>query len=567
MDKVTVASAQLQFRLRSTIEECRDDLYRFARAAEAKGARVLLFPARAGLMVAAPLVRDRRFRLQLRSAAGQRQSAGLWQRVSGSAAGWMAQAFRTDLPGAILGEFAADSAALQRAYVELFGRMASTFGVTVVAPSAILPEASSGEVRHTTLVFGPGGDVIGRQSQVKDSAQQMEGVAHGQTWEVISTEIGRLGILIGEDVLIPEAARILALQGAEILLVQGATSAGEFPACRAAALARMQENSLYMAASYLIGEDPLRRAGASAFMGQAGVFAPRELTPRGDGVLVEMGGAQAEGIVTAEWDGNALRALWQVLPEEVRPGDAAHSAEAIAALYLRARETPALPVAPPDHPSTLTGVSPVTVSPAAASAEAAASQSSAGGKQAQAVDLEPLHDLAELPVLGSVISRWPLEVNEVSDSMAVTEAVTDWSPARAVEAEGESESPSTIRRDDETDEMEAVPRVEEASAPDEGDEAEVLVDEASERAGEAPTESVSEQPTSPVTAGDAALHEAGDGEAALAAGGSESEVRPPAPSGREPQAGPSPEVASDALPPDSSPEPPPEDIAPPRPVG
>lgn len=563
MEKVTVASAQLQFRLRATVEECREDLKRFARAAEAKGASLLLFPARAGLMVAQPLVRDRRSRLLLRSAAGQRQSAGLWQRVSASAAGWLAQALRSDLPAGIADLLAADSAALRNVYLDLFGGLASSYGMTVVAPSAFLPDTDSGEVRHTTLVFGPGGEVIGRQSQVMGVPEQPRGISRGLTWDVIQADVARLGILIGEDVLVPEASRILALQGAEILLVQGATSGGAFPLLREGALARMQENGLYAAASYLIGEDPLRPAGSFTFMGRSGVFAPRELTPRGDCVLVEMGGEQAEGIVTAEWDGSTLRALWQVLPEEVRPSVSDQVAETIAALYIQVREAAAI--------ASVQESRGVGAGFTAEKTGTVASQHSAAGRKAAAADGEPLHDLAELPVLGSVISRWPLEENDAAEAIAVTEAVTDWPPARTAEDEDEGVIQSSIRRDDETDEMEAVLRVEEATAPEEGDEFAAPADSMLETTSEEPTGEAAALPTPADVIEGIAPAEPGADDGSPVAEGSEID-RGPLPPGAddhlfEPEAGAGPGVSPPLSPPLSPSVSPSDADSPVRPVG
>ena len=40
----------------------------------------------------------------------------------------------------------------------------------------------------------------------------------------MDTPVGRLGLLFGEEALYPEAGRVLAYQGAELLVILGATT-------------------------------------------------------------------------------------------------------------------------------------------------------------------------------------------------------------------------------------------------------------------------------------------------------------------------------------------------------
>ena len=281
-------------------------------------------------------------------------------------------------------------------------------------------------------------------------------VARGATWDVIPTEVGRLGLMLGSDVLYPEVGRVLAYQGAEMLVVQAACQTPAFfSKVRSGILARMQDNQIFAAASFAVGENPLRPAGASPYQGKSALFAPQEMTPRYNGVLVEMGGQQSEGVLTAEWDFLALRRLWDSSDTPIRrylpTGEAAGL---LAALYTQLRALPAPNVVELlSGPSEIEGEEgePGTVEPAAGGAEPNAS-AVALANQRTAPFATTLHELDELPLLGSVSSHWPLHLRE-SFSERVDEDVVEWPAKRSY---AEAGTTVTIRRDDETDEMDAV---------------------------------------------------------------------------------------------------------------
>ena len=80
----------------------------------------------------------------------------------------------------------------------------------------------------------------------------------------------------------------------------------------------MQDNQLFAVSSYLVGVNQLQPADESTFIGRSAIFAPQELTPRFNGVLVEMGNQASEGVVTAEWDFAALKHLWETSETPLR---------------------------------------------------------------------------------------------------------------------------------------------------------------------------------------------------------------------------------------------------------
>ena len=81
---------------------------------------------------------------------------------------------------------------------------------------------------------------------------------------------------------------------------------------RPATIARAQDNRCFALTSFLVGRNYMAadEGSAPAFTGKSGIYAPLEMTPRYAGVLVEMGTAEAEGLLTAELDRPKLQWLW-----------------------------------------------------------------------------------------------------------------------------------------------------------------------------------------------------------------------------------------------------------------
>ena len=434
MDKVTVACVQMKMRLPQTLDEYREELRRFTRSAGAQRARLLIFPELAGAALAVPLLRDRGTALLRRAEQGRRRGAGFWQKAGGAAAGALAALMQVDLQRRMNALLDLAPGDLWQAYVEVFGGLAREHSVTVVAPSAYLPDPRDGVIYNLAAVFGPGGELLGQQAKVMGAPAEGEAARRGRTWDVIPTEAGRLGLMLGSDVLYPEVGRLLAYQGAEALILQGACpQPAYYNKLRSGVLARMQDNQLFAAASFLVGANPLPRAHAPVYQGKSALFAPQELTPRFNGVLVEMGSFQSEGVLTAEWDFVALKQLWESSETPVRRVlPPAEATQLLAALYTQLRALP--------QPSTadLLGGPPLLEG----------GEGGAGG----AAD-EFAAELSALPVLAVITSQWPLRA--AGDPDAAGEGV-EWAEIVPGAPPASLPPPSTIRREDETDEMDAV---------------------------------------------------------------------------------------------------------------
>jgi len=309
MEKPIVACIQHRLTVSENAADYDAHLSRFLRMAKAKGAVLALFPELSGLGTAIPTFTGWRNSL-LKKSKGQQ--TGLWQRTKAKLAGGAANLTRADLHQTLLETLSAMPESLQDAYVSGFSNLARQYEMTIVAGSLYELEPRSNTIQNVSLVFGPDGALLGRQAKAVLS-QRDQAVSHPtEGWGVIPTPAGRVGILLGNDALYPEPARILAYQGADMLLSMGAvTRPATYHKIRQAAQARCQENQLYGMVSFLVGPDPFAESDAPQFVGKSAIFAPLDFTPRFSGVMVEVGSPLAEGVITAEWDYPALEALWQ----------------------------------------------------------------------------------------------------------------------------------------------------------------------------------------------------------------------------------------------------------------
>ena len=181
---------------------------------------------------------------------------------------------------------------------ELFGRLCQLAGGMVVCLGFA---ETDGESRWNSAVAVHGDGVLGRHRKVHLPPGEAVVYAAGSTFDAFDTPVGRLGMLVDYDQTFPEAARRLALDGAEVLTVLSAWPASVTR--RAATLvndrqarlfelyscARAAENQVVVVASNLTGS-----SGSLQFLGQAKIVNPA-------GQVVARTGERA-GIVLAEID-------------------------------------------------------------------------------------------------------------------------------------------------------------------------------------------------------------------------------------------------------------------------
>ena len=95
------------------------------------------------------------------------------------------------------------------------GRIARKYSCTVILP---VIERFGDVISSSAVLIGKNGEVEGRYRQTHLDECSSAWAKPGDEFPVFETEFGRIGILLGSDGLFPEPARILALNGADIVV-------------------------------------------------------------------------------------------------------------------------------------------------------------------------------------------------------------------------------------------------------------------------------------------------------------------------------------------------------------
>ena len=174
--------------------------------------------------------------------------------------------------------------------VTVMRKLAAELSVYLVAP--IIYAAANGEVENTAVLINDEGEIEGTYSKSHPVGDERTYFQRGKEYPVWNTKLGRIGIVICYDVCFPETSRILALHGAELMLVPSAWRASHYfkewwdlnLACRAL------DNLFYVAAVNRCGQ-----SGEEIFAGKSQVISPI-------GEVLAAFGVEEEGILYQEID-------------------------------------------------------------------------------------------------------------------------------------------------------------------------------------------------------------------------------------------------------------------------
>lgn len=310
MNNLIVACIQQRLSIQSTREEFEFEARRFLRQAQAKAARIAIFPELAGVMLAPPLISSLKLGFLKREDQSKQSGSGLLSRTWGRVAGTTAEALGGGFRGSLERLVSKKSDVFRDLYLDAFSQLAREYGTIIVGGSIYLYDDETGELRNRAYVFDVDGSILGYQDKLNVAPTEQGLARPGADLRVINTRHGRLGLLIGRDALYPELSRLLAVQNAD-LLVGLAASPGTAQAAivRSAVALRAEENQVFAAVSFLLGTNYLSRGTEEEFFGQSAVLAPISLTPKGDGILVQAGTNRTETLIAAEVDHDALRQL------------------------------------------------------------------------------------------------------------------------------------------------------------------------------------------------------------------------------------------------------------------
>ncbi|WP_256825406.1 carbon-nitrogen hydrolase family protein [Pseudomonas juntendi] len=243
---IRLAACQYAIELHETWDAYADHLQGLCAEAVAAGARLLLLPEYAGLVLSGQLRGEQRGDL-LGSIAGIQPLIGAW--------------------------------------AALCERMARRWGI-YLQPGSVPVLDNDGAYRNRAWLFGPEGP-LGYQDKLMMTRFEREqwGISAGQGLRVFDTALGRVGILICYDNEFPVLARQLAELGADLILAPSCTDTETgYHRVRIGAQARALENQIAVLQSPTVGLAAWSPA-LDENIGRAGLFVPPDHGMPGDGVV------------------------------------------------------------------------------------------------------------------------------------------------------------------------------------------------------------------------------------------------------------------------------------------
>jgi len=145
--------------------------------------------------------------------------------------------------------------------VNLLAQRAADYS-THIAFGLVTKEKVESIIYNSSVFIGPDGELLGEYRKLHLPGEERLAFRPGYRLQVFEATFGQVGILLGWDLAFPEAARSLALDGAELLCV--CANWGHSPAqerdgfveeWRTYVQARALENAFYVVASNRIGEE------------------------------------------------------------------------------------------------------------------------------------------------------------------------------------------------------------------------------------------------------------------------------------------------------------------------
>lgn len=161
-----------------------------------------------------------------------------------------------------------------------FAELASKYRLYLCPGTSIIEEKN--RYYLTASLFDPQGRKLGEQRQTHLSRQERsQGFARGEELPVWATELGTVGIVAGTDIWYPEVSRILALQGADLILAPAAVPGPYNPWLQLAGMwQQVQQNQFFALENWLRGN-----VLGIHCEGEAVILAPCEMTEGERGYL------------------------------------------------------------------------------------------------------------------------------------------------------------------------------------------------------------------------------------------------------------------------------------------
>jgi predicted amidohydrolase len=183
-----------------------------------------------------------------------------------------------------------------------------------ICSGSYLEQLGDGRLTNSSALINPAGEIMGTYQKVhpENAPPKMEydlGIVPGERYPVFDTAIGKVGIMLDMDAVIPEAFSILAVKGAEIIIWCVNWSARWFNQIDILPAAHAMLNKIYTLTANRCGTR-VTKSGTFHYNGGSKVCTP-------EGFTIARAIDYAEGIVVGEFNPEIMRE-WR---EKIIPRD------------------------------------------------------------------------------------------------------------------------------------------------------------------------------------------------------------------------------------------------------
>ena len=149
-------------------------------------------------------------------------------------------------------------------------KRANDYNVHIVF-GLVIKEKVESILYNGVACLGPEGDILAAYRKVHLLGEERQVYRGGFRFFNVDAEWGRFGLMIGSDLIFPESARSLNLEGAELVVLSANWVANQQEQWRAHIISRAAENACFVAAANRVGEEPSYSfGGESALIGPQG---------------------------------------------------------------------------------------------------------------------------------------------------------------------------------------------------------------------------------------------------------------------------------------------------------
>jgi len=213
-------------------------------------------------------------------------------------------------------EYRTSAETLDGTFTAAMRRLAASHRMAIVLPIYRIDDA--GQLRNSAVVIDRNGGIVGCYDKVHPTRSEIDpcGVVPGDTWPVFDLHIGKIGVMTCHDNSFVEAARCLALNGAEIICWPHVQSGWGDVVWDITLRSRAIDNGVYLVSScFAVRGDgawkPGMSVGRSGIVGQDGA------------ILAEMSREVGVATATVDLDRPRLVHSWSIsgdhpFAEEVR---------------------------------------------------------------------------------------------------------------------------------------------------------------------------------------------------------------------------------------------------------